>query len=544
MTMATKDKNRPAPGQPAVISGGCLLALAVVSALALFLAYLPGERMSFFYDDIVTILHNPDIQSRSLADALRENPFRAVPNLTFNLQIRSHQSRTLPPRSYDLAAAAPYIRSKFFPELDRNLAVYTDPLTREEIPVSIDAANRAFFPLPPATPFRRLNLFIHFGNAVLLFMIMERLKPGRRGLALAAALAFMFHPLATEPVNYITARMGLLCVTFSLAAVLARLYADENKQAMAWAAVCFVLALFSKENAAVLPLIIFILDAARGRPRLWVLAGLLLSAAYAILRLYAWPVIPQGSGGEPLSTVRYLLIEQRVVLLYLAKIFFPLHLNFDPRVVPALGLDALCAIINAALLIGSAYIIARAALSGLRAAGTDPPARENRQPSPIVPAGLALPAAVILMAWVSLAPASSLIPLSDLAKEERAYPLLVIVIPAVFLGLLSAIFAARPRARTVAAASLAVIMLCLAALTLDRNLDWETELTLTRDMVGKSPEKPRALHQYATALKLSGRLARALFWYERAVALDPTNADALNNIEALKEELKRQKQGG
>ncbi len=541
----TDQAPRPGPGARA------LLALFALAALAA--AYLPARNMSFFYDDRITILQNEKIQSRFLADAISENPFRALPNLTFALQLRLQADKTLPPGVYNLAAAAPYIQRRFSDEQGRYLAFYNDPKTMESIPVSVDAARGAFFPLPDAWPFHRFNLVLHFLNAALLFLVLRRLFPEREAVAAAASLVFLFHPLATEPVNYVTARMGLMAVFFSLAALLLHLSADRHPRADRAALAAFIMALFCKETAAVLPLIVFILDAARGRPRPRVLATLGISAVYAVLRLLYWPVVPVGSGGATLSMGRFLLVEQRVIMLYLAHVVLPIHLNFDPDVLPRMVPDVVCAAVNAALLAASAFIIAAAARAARPpAADLNPrPAKPKRaRPGDDMKAAApaspwAWPAAVVLIAWIAMAPVSSLVPLSDLAKEERAYPLLIIIVPALVAAASRIITRARPEAaatasafpRRAARACLAVILCGLFALTVGRNLEWKSELTLTRAMVEDSPQKARPLYQYATALKWAGRMRDAVFWYEQSLRLDPANQDARTNIEVLQKQL-------
>jgi len=548
----------PRPGR-AARAGFMLIALVLI-----VMAYFPARRMPFFYDDRVTIVQNQMIQSRFISDVISENPFRALPNLTFALQLRLHANKTLPPGGYALAAVTPYIQRKFSGEQGRYLAFYNDPKTMESIPVSIDAGRGVFFPLPHAAPFHRFNLLLHFLNAALLYLVLKRLFPERDALAAIAGLAFLLHPLATEPVNYVTARFGLMAMSFSLAAVLFHLHADVSPRADIAALICFILALFCKETAAALPLLVFILDTARGRPRFAVLATLALSAVYAVLRVYSWPVIPEGSGGAALAAWRYILVEQRVIMLYLADIAIPIHLNFDPDVTPRMVPDLICTLLNTALLAAAALIIIKAALAGRGRSAEGPPPMPAKQikarskskkpaaktAAPAPPAASSppwsWPAAVILMAWTAMAPASTLIPLSDLAKEERAYPLLIIVLPALVAAAGSAIFP-RPRTegtdersvppRSMTWACLAVILFGLTALTVERNREWKNELTLTRAMVEDSPNKARPLYQYATALKWSGRMADALFWYRQSLRLDPGNPDARTNIEVLRREL-------
>jgi hypothetical protein len=539
------------------------------AALATLVIYSPARKMPFFFDDRVTIVQNRYIQSPSLKESLKENPFRAVPNLTFALQVSLHsRSPALPPNRYDLTAAAMHITREHSEEHGRDQAFYTDPRTRESIPVSVDPQRRLFFPLPPSLPFHLANLLLHMINALLLLVILRSLAPDCRVLTGAAAFAFLVHPLATEPVNYATARFTLMSSCFSLAAVAAHIRYDQGVKGKVLAAGFFLLALFSKESAAVLPLMVFLMDTARGRARPWVLWGLLFSGIYAYLRIFHWWVVPEGTGGEVLPWYSYLLVQQRVLWTYLAKIVFPAHLNFDPHIVQNLAADAVFSVFNLILLSAGGGLLARAAWeqikdhmsskdSGVRSKDKSLPEKAGKKqcllekPSRLPRSNLAWPAAICLMTWISAAPTSSFVALSDFAKEDRAYSMLAIILPALVLGMNALInsrgkrpgkkqSAEQDRRRLQAARLCAIaVVVCFGLLCLTRNAAWKNELALTRDMLVKSPLKSRARYQYATALKWSGRYKESLFWYERALSIDPGNRDILLNIEALKRELEK-----
>jgi hypothetical protein len=511
-------------------------AAAILLAAAALVLYLTGGDLGFYYDDRVTILHNRSLQE-SAAAAAAENPFRAVVNLTFALQFRLHRP-DLNPAARTIAAALPHIVSE---KGDRLRPVYLDPQTGARVPVSIDRDRGLVFPLPPAWPFRLFNLALHLVNGLLLFLILKRIGLAPP-LAAAAAAVFILHPLATEPVNYITARFTLLSVTFALAAVHAHLRADGRARGEILALALFLLALFCKETAAVLPLLVIVFDAARGRPRFAALIGLLASLAYFLARTQ-WTIVLGAHPGDVLPWTQYLLAEQRVFWLYALKTLLPIHLNFDYDLAPRPALDGLFALLNLGLLGLSGRLIYRAFRPG--AAGAVPAekkgperkgAKDKRDQTKAGPAAsqpALWAAAVFLLCWLALAPSSSFIPLADLAKEDRAYPLIAILVPAAAAAL-ARLLRTGPAGRKRAAVVLAAAVLCLmATLTYGRNQAWKTELRLSRDFFMKSPRKPRAVYNYATALKWSGNLPSALFWYRRTLELDPAHDNARANVEAL-----------
>ena len=499
-----------------------LLAAATVLGCVLYLVW---PHAGFVFDDPVTILHNRMVQESPIF-SVRENPFRAVVNLTFWLQHRLHRPAFAP---MTIAAARPRITGRG----ERLRPFYLDPATGAAVPVTIDRDQGMVYPLPPSWPFHLFNLGLHLLNGWLLFYILRRLRTADL-LAAACAAAFILHPLATEPVNYITARFALMALAFSLAAALAHLRADGRGKGELIALGFYILALFSKETAAGLPLMLFVLDLARGRVRPLCLAGLGVLAAYAAARSQ-WLVVLGMRPGEVLDWPLYLLAQQRVFWLYLDKVLLPVRLNFDYFLRSRPGLDAAFAALNLVILTAASIRLLQI-LARLRAAPARPGAEGKRRPEARAFGTVAAPAgaaAIVLLCFIALAPTSSFIPLADLAREDRAYPLLAILIPAAGLGL-ARFLAATPRLRRPALITAAAALCLLAAGTAARNSAWQTELTLNTAIVRQSPEKPRAVYNYATALKWRGRLDEALHWYEFTLALDPAYQDARINADTLR----------
>lgn len=100
------------------------------------------------------------------------------------------------------------------------------------------------------------NLLAHAAVAVLVLMLGRMIGLTRAGAA-AAGLAFALHPIHTDAVASVVGRAELLAALFYLAALACWLRALGRGGAVwfAPAAVCFFLALGSKENAATFPLI-------------------------------------------------------------------------------------------------------------------------------------------------------------------------------------------------------------------------------------------------------------------------------------------------
>jgi hypothetical protein len=103
------------------------------------------------------------------------------------------------------------------------------------------------------------NLALHGANVALLVHLLRRL--GLSGPAAAlAGIIFAAHPVTVGSVAWVAARFDLLCLGFSLLALIA--YFSGRARL---AALVLVLALLSKEMAVLVPVIILVLDAPRPR---------------------------------------------------------------------------------------------------------------------------------------------------------------------------------------------------------------------------------------------------------------------------------------
>jgi len=109
-----------------------------------------------------------------------------------------------------------------------------------------------------------INLLIHGGASILIFLITRRLTEGWLP-PLAASLLCAVHPAGMESVAYVAARADILCTLFTAGAILAALRFRESGSGCdaLLSLVCTTLALLSKEPAVLIPLLL-LADAARG----------------------------------------------------------------------------------------------------------------------------------------------------------------------------------------------------------------------------------------------------------------------------------------
>jgi tetratricopeptide (TPR) repeat protein len=189
-----------------------------------------------------------------------------------------------------------------------------------------------------ALGYHLLNVALHVGACLLLFLILRRLSlPG----ATLAVFAFALHPVCAESVAWISEQKNTLSGLFYMAAAFAYLRFDGERR-RAWyvfGTVLFVLALFSKSVTATLPAALLVL--------LWWKRGRL-SVRNDLLPLAPWFVLGTAAGlmtawvertfigahgsSFSLSLAERFLVAGRAAWFYLGKLLWPAPLiSIYPR---------------------------------------------------------------------------------------------------------------------------------------------------------------------------------------------------------------------
>jgi hypothetical protein len=106
-----------------------------------------------------------------------------------------------------------------------------------------------------------INAILHAFNALVLFLLLERLT-ARRWLSVIAAALFAVHPLRVESVAWVAERKDLLCALFSLLTIAAYAACAKGPSLSRYLAVIgfFALALMSKPMAVTIPFVLLLLD--------------------------------------------------------------------------------------------------------------------------------------------------------------------------------------------------------------------------------------------------------------------------------------------
>ncbi len=331
----------------------------------------------------------------------------------------------------------------------------------------------------------------------------------RRAAALLGAALVAVHPIASSTVYPIcSGRETLLPTLFSIAAV--AFYLTPGKRWYVVAIVMFALALLSKEQAVVVPLIFLLADLSgisgwnRSRPaRAWVLRYAPLAAivgAYLLLRSLMF-----GGGGEHQWALLSRPAGPLLSSLYaMQTIVAPFReLAYEPQVDVWISEYRLLAAIGVL------------AATGLAAYHRWPDVRTR---------------VLFWMGWMCIA----LLPTANFLKQEAPFAeryLLMALVASVAAGVTVWDGAAtRPRQRRAFGVVALLLLVAVAVTSHYRGRYYRDNLTFHRQWVRTSPSSDQAQRTLGWVLLEQGRLADAAFHLRESLELNPANALTYNNL--------------
>jgi tetratricopeptide (TPR) repeat protein len=340
-------------------------------------------------------------------------------------------------------------------------------------------------------------------------------------LALAIAVIWVVHPLQTESVTYVVQRAESMMGLFYLLTLYCVIRGAESDSPKFWYTLSFaacLLGMASKEVMVSAPLIVLLYDrtflcgsfveAWRRRWRLY----LALAATWILL---AYLVITNGNRagtagmGTGMAWQAYALTQLQAIPHYLWLGVWPHPLVFDYGTGGANRIGDVLpgAVIVAAMLVGTLTAVRR------------------------------WPCVGFLGAWffAILAPTSSVIPVvTQTVAEHRMYLPLAAVIALIVVGAFEIgkrLFSGQ-QGRLLGYAFSGSVVALFIFLTIQRNRDYDSEVTIWQDTVESCPHNLRAHYNLAHALAQEGRVSEAIEQYEQALRINPDNADAHNNLGA------------
>lgn len=283
------------------------LTLIFLLPLIVFVIYQPGISGPFLFDDITSINTNSKLKVTTLdANSIYEATFSG----------------------------------------------YAGPLKRPVAMLSF-ALNYYFSGEFKASAFKITNIAIHCINSVLVFFLslqllsLSGIKNTKSITILAAAISTIWavHPINLTSVLYIVQRMTSLSTLFSLGCIILYIVGRGTtlKNGIAWRGIVLyaasfislIFALFSKENAILIPLIILLIELTlfsdktpwslfNGRP--YYQKALICAAALSVgifAFLYAVDFAAGGFNTRPFTMAERVLTEARVLCLYISLILAP-----------------------------------------------------------------------------------------------------------------------------------------------------------------------------------------------------------------------------
>lgn len=226
---------------------------------------------------------------------------------------------------------------------------------------ALEVLTRAQYRLFDRNPagYHLFNILLHITNSFLVYLLADVFLKGNKGLAFAAGLLFLLHPVQTEAVACVAGVSNLLFTFLCLVSFYLYLEARRrNRWAYYGLSLCaFFLSLLAKEQAVILPLLILLYefcfvpdnDREKGLRRVGVYAGVVMG--YFILRkVLIGGALPAVTFNQELG-LRILSIP-KTLLIYMRILIFPNDLHYyrsldilQPFIGPWLGLVAVTALI-------------------------------------------------------------------------------------------------------------------------------------------------------------------------------------------------------
>ena len=368
-----------------------------------------------------------------------------------------------------------------------------------------------------------VNILVHILTGLVWYFLVSELlllEPDRQRLKclpLICASIHLLNPLTVETVTYISSRSSGLATFFYLLAFyfFCRLVRPRKKDLSATGKLLFIMGIFgvfflgvgAKEIVVTFPamaiIYIWLITPVQQRPFLKAKIG---AMVLLILLFFCYRYIDQGNiislKNDPdagrVSRYWYFLSQVKAAInYYLLKLFLPLNLNFEPDIRLLPGLMDWQFIFASGVFVTGAMVV-------------------YRQKSPLLQFA-------VLWLVITLLPTSSIIPLKQIVTEHRTY------LPGLGFGLaLGWMFLNVPR---VFATRLLLIFLTLNfLLTVNRSLDYRSEVSLWKDTAEKSPNKALVHNNLASAYMEAKMLAEAERELAITLQLNPTQSDAYANL--------------
>jgi len=359
-----------------------------------------------------------------------------------------------------------------------------------------------------------VNVFLHLGSSILLFLTLERMTKRKWPSALVAGI-FAVHPLHVESVAWIAERKDVLSTFFEMLTLwlYARYIEDSKPVRYVFMAVAFALSLLAKPMAVTVPFMLILLD-------IWPLRRwhrlsqeirekaplFAMSAAVSMITLLA-----QQRTGATVTLTRLPFADRLAnavvaYLRYIGKAFWPANL----AVLYPIQKSSPLAVFAAGLILTSVTVAAVLAF--------------RRRP-------------YVLVGWLwflgMLVPVIGLVQVGFQSIADRYTYVPLVGLSIALIWTVSETVDSRPRLRQAAAAVAVLALMALAVGTYRQTQYWKDSITLFQHAIAVTSGNYIIHNNLGIDLQAAGRLEEATAQFRQAVGAAPEYKDALNSLGAI-----------
>jgi len=375
-----------------------------------------------------------------------------------------------------------------------------------------------------ALGYQLTNILFHLISCWLLFKILSRLEI-KKSVASVATLIFAIHPLNVESVARITERKDTQYVVLLLTAVyfFLEFCRDQDKRKYYFVSVlCFIVALFSKGQAIVFPLILYVISWYQNKTsgarvkHIFIAPLFILSALFAFLNYKAQVVTGYLSETETISIKQAITYPSYIITHYISKLFLPINLSAQYPKPEINSFFAVYSVIIILLIYGTYRLI--------------------RSKNYMAAFG-------VFLYVVSVFPMLRIIPVSENFMPDR-YNYLGIIGFGLFIG---SLYEDAKKKYNVSYSNYVLTgwLILLSILCFGRTTKWKDGLSVWEDAYSKYPDDQYATINYAATLTSTKKdIAKGLSLYRKSIEMDSNNtiskvyyADVLSSLGKKEESL-------
>ena len=402
-------------------------------------------------------------------------------------------------------------------------AFYANPSNRSRLsrPVAYQTfALNWLFNKDDVTGYHLINVAIHFITAFILYLSIINLfktpnlrdkysSEGEHFTAFLTAVMWAVNPIQTQAVTYIVQRMTVLAAMFYILGIYLYIKARLSKTSqnrimlLLGCILSFILALGSKENAAMFPLALVLVEAIFFQDFIFkktksLFVGITLATVVVVILMSTFIFLKgdtlsflKGYAYRPFSFTERLMTEPRIVIYYLSQIFYPTphRLSIQHDIIISTGLlkpwTTLPAISAVFLLVGTGFFWVKK--------------------RPVI-------AFAILFFFLNHIIESTIIPLELIFEHRNYLPSLFLFFP-VSAGIKRLIdyYLKKKFSMYIIIVSFVILLIVvIGTSTYIRNMAWATEKSLWEDATNKAPQSTRPYYRLASIYSDMGQLDKSI----------------------------------